>query len=720
MKLGIWAKFLLLLVSVSALPLAFLGWQLLKINKSEIASATLELQTKLAAGLAARVESAFENSQKNASFLEASLTRKDLDFSQKRAIIETYMETHPLILEVSIIEKGSGQRVIQAFKEGVRLKEGPAERRLWQEAEKNGAAFSLTPTEPSQQEGWLQFLFYRPLRSGLFLFLREDAERLVDAIHTERFGGTGYAYLIDQEGAVLTPAPRYQWGTVLKNHPLVSTALKSAASSGSLHFTDPSSAKELVGSWSPVDLADRFYWILVEQLSSEAYAAQEKLKRRAIMILVLVIAVTSLMAYFSAQKASWPILELTGAAESIARGNFEISFQNQNRQDELGHLQRTFAQMASKLKQYAEIQLDRLLAEKTKMEATVASMQEGIVLFKNPEGEVLLINGPARRILASHLEESDILGKPLKDVLEPGRRDEILRIVQDLDEGKIKRCDIDTSATPNTKQIVEIKLQGVEARKQDGALAIGQLLILRDVTLERQIQSMKDDFVQMVTHDLKNPLNSITGFVEVLGMNGQNLAETQKKAIRQISQAAGRLLNMVNNILDSFRIEHGAFKINPAAMDLRQTAAEIVEMLSGRAASLFIGLELNLEPDDSSAEKWRVLCDGSLIERVLINLIGNALKYTSAQGRITVTLRDAGQDIVVCVADTGEGIPKDDLDKLFKKYGQIQGRSKGGTGLGLMICKTIVEAHNGKIWVTSELGRGSAFAFSLPKKIKDA
>jgi signal transduction histidine kinase len=121
---------------------------------------------------------------------------------------------------------------------------------------------------------------------------------------------------------------------------------------------------------------------------------------------------------------------------------------------------------------------------------------------------------------------------------------------------------------------------------------------------------------------------------------------------------------------------------------------------------------------DSPENLPQVNTDVELLERVLANLVGNALKFTPEEGSITIKLEDKNELMHVTVADTGEGIPADYLDKIFDKYQQVAGQHKGGTGLGLTICRYIVESHNGKIWVESTVGKGSRFIFTIPKDLK--
>jgi signal transduction histidine kinase len=176
-----------------------------------------------------------------------------------------------------------------------------------------------------------------------------------------------------------------------------------------------------------------------------------------------------------------------------------------------------------------------------------------------------------------------------------------------------------------------------------------------------------------------------------------------------IDRAAFRLLGMINNILDSAKMEAGKMEISLAPVNLRDVASRVNSLLEPLGQRKHIKFELE------GAENVTLNGDAGLIERMFTNLIGNSIKFTPENGTITTGLSDDGDHITAWVRDTGDGIPPEYLDKVFEKFEQVKGQKAGGTGLGLTICKFVASAHLGRIWAESEPGQGAKFLFSFPK-----
>ena len=232
-----------------------------------------------------------------------------------------------------------------------------------------------------------------------------------------------------------------------------------------------------------------------------------------------------------------------------------------------------------------------------------------------------------------------------------------------------------------------------------------------------ELEEMKQRFLESVTHDLKSPLASIDGYAKVIamGLSGP-VNDTQKRQLEAMTQSSGRLARMIDDILDLSKMEAGKMEFDYAPLDVGRVAASTRELLSVLADKYEVALESAVQ--DGSPE---VEADSDQIHRVVTNLVSNALKFTPKGGTITIGVRP-GDDggLVVSVKDTGVGIPKDKLANMFTKFFQVQetkaeARARG-TGLGLTICRRIVEAHGGRIWVDSEYRKGSTFSFTLPPK----
>ncbi|MBI4368617.1 MAG: HAMP domain-containing protein [Elusimicrobia bacterium] len=707
MNPGIRLKLTLLLVAMVVIPLVGVGGRLLRLNEQEVVSATLELETKLAQSLAQRVRERYEHSLKQAGFLKGILKRRDLMVGQKRGMISSFLETHPEILEVAVWDLEKKQVLLRVYQRNFNpgdWTKRPASASL------SAAVLTLLSSRQNQQGPILGLWHEDTIEGQLLLTVKESAASLAQAIAEERFSGTGNAFFVDAQGTLLSPRSGSVMGTILGDDPLVAQARQNPAAMGSLHFELPNGAGAMVGSWAPVSIGGGTYWVLAQQAQSDAYASVRLIRKRALGLLFFAVLVSVAAALLVAQRLLGPLWKLIHAARQVAQGSFEIT-PLKSRRDEIGELESSFDAMVIQLKRYSEIQLERLLAEKAKTEATMASMRDGLVLLENQN--VVLANEQARKILFSDKALQEILEHPYADSLGAPWRAFVMEAVEAFRKDHVPSRVMELSLGPNTKKVYELHLEPVGKHDAAPALILDELLVLRDVTLEKQMEAVKDEFVQAVTHDLKNPLNGITGFIEVLHGPGMGvLTEKQRWALTQMDRASRRLLTMINNILDSFRIQHGAIPISKHPVNVADLARDVVEMFEGRARAL--GNELILET--ISGFDSRAACDAALIERVFINLVGNALKYTPSGGRITLRLGDASEKkfLRIDVVDTGEGIAPEDQQRLFKKYGQIEGRSKGGTGLGLLISKEIVEAHGGKIWVQSAAGQGSTFSFTIP------
>jgi PAS domain S-box-containing protein len=236
---------------------------------------------------------------------------------------------------------------------------------------------------------------------------------------------------------------------------------------------------------------------------------------------------------------------------------------------------------------------------------------------------------------------------------------------------------------------------------------------LRDANIElRKMDLLKSDFVSNVSHELRTPLTSIMGYTKLMlkGKLGE-LEDRQRQSLAIIESEAERLTRLINEILDLSKLESGKMPINLVRTDIVEIAADAIRMLESQAMEKSIKLRLR------AGRLPRIMASEDLIKQVFINLIGNAVKFTPAEGRVTVSLRRVGKEIRTEVADTGVGIPAEALPKLFSKFYQVDSsttRHHSGTGLGLVIAKHIINQHEGRIEVESELGKGSRFTFFLP------
>jgi putative ABC transport system substrate-binding protein len=230
----------------------------------------------------------------------------------------------------------------------------------------------------------------------------------------------------------------------------------------------------------------------------------------------------------------------------------------------------------------------------------------------------------------------------------------------------------------------------------------------------RELDRMKSDFVAHVSHELRTPLTAIKGAVDLMLREiAGPLTEKQIHYLTRVRSNTQHLAGLINDLLDLSKIESGRIEVKSTRVSLSGLVHEVVEALRPVAAEKVISLEATIR--EPSILVW---ADRDKINQVLTNLIGNAIKFTPVQGRVTVSAsRNGGESVQVSVTDTGPGVPPDEKEKIFAKFYQIaevNGENSKGTGLGLAISKALVELHGGKIWVESEEGGGSTFSFTLP------
>ena len=231
----------------------------------------------------------------------------------------------------------------------------------------------------------------------------------------------------------------------------------------------------------------------------------------------------------------------------------------------------------------------------------------------------------------------------------------------------------------------------------------------------KQLDEMKDAFMSNVTHDLKSPLGAMKGYIDFLlkGRMG-TINERQKEALVRISENASRLSSFIGDILDYARIKSGGVQVVKEEIDMAGLIRETVDLITPMAEEKEITLSAEVP-----AGTVKIYADLKNIERVLHNLISNAIKFTPEKGRITVGLEEKKKEIVARVSDSGIGIPAEEINSIFEKFHQVSEHVKSaktkGVGLGLAIVKGIVESHGGRVWVESRVNKGSTFYFSVPK-----
>jgi two-component system sensor histidine kinase VicK len=438
-----------------------------------------------------------------------------------------------------------------------------------------------------------------------------------------------------------------------------------------------------------------------------------------------------LIAYFSSRWLASPLKELSKGVQCIEEGNLDFrvaidatgefemladSFNRmadalrerdttiRNKTFDLEMLNRCLYEMNELLESNVKERTVELEMEKGKLEAILASMAEGIVVTDG-NNRVILFNSAAQRIfgiapykmIGCHVEDIDMKGEfhQLLQGLRNVKSEDLL--VGNEKEVTVGRKKLRISLSPFLDQSLEFA---------------GVVMSIRDVTHEEEVDRMKTEFISTVSHELKTPLTSMKGSLQLILGKGEGLTETERELIRVCHRNTDRLIRLIKDILDISKIEAGRVDLNVKPESINSLVAYSLEELASFARENNVTLVNSV-----TLEGVPVLGDHDRLIQVLTNLLSNAVKFSPPGKAVTVTAQRDGDLILVSVIDEGKTIERADREMLFQKFPQLRGgqaREFGGTGLGLAICKEIVERHHGKISYQAGKVGGNIFSFTVP------
>ncbi|MBI4347725.1 MAG: HAMP domain-containing protein [Elusimicrobia bacterium] len=703
LRSGLYVRFILAMVSLAVVPALFMGFLLMRISQTGIQASVLELHTKLAEKLAERVQGDLRTLDDKLRFTLNAVQKSNMDWTGKQDLLRSLIDAHSDIQEISVV-KGNGMELLKVYNPA--LTDSPA---LLSRADDPGFKEFLrtqgrTVTIAAREAAAPALDIYYPLNAMICLRVSAQLKGLWDSIGQERVGGTGFAMVVGPKGEPLMyPTERLSAGlrASIAQWPIVKAAL-GAHSIGSSEYQDGAGQWQ-VGAYAPIP--DIRGAVLIQQNKAEAYLASQKMRQTATFVFVVFGAVAFAVAAFMARQLTRPLLVLTRAAHEVADGRFPGVVQLETH-DELQDLGDTFNVMVAKLKAYAELQVDRLVAEQTKTGAILFSIGDGILMLDH-DGRIQLANRRGKELIGVMGPES-IDGKKLEDVVGAGNlRSTLDAAAANPKDDVFKECDL---STEQYRRILRISALPVTVPEKGTALGI--VIAIRDVTIEKQLDKMKEEFLHSITHDLRNPVGSAIGFAEFLLKGVVGVLNTQQQGmVESIRKACSRLLTMVNNILDLAKLEAGKMEVHLKECSLAGVAGHALDILGSLAQRR--GLKLELEAD----EEFTINADPDLMERCITNLVGNAIKFAAEDGKVKVKFFDEGEQIKFCVEDDGEGIPPEHVGRIFEKFEQVPGQRKGGTGLGLTIVRHIVDGHLGRVWVESDVGKGARFYVTIPKDL---
>jgi two-component system, OmpR family, phosphate regulon sensor histidine kinase PhoR len=399
----------------------------------------------------------------------------------------------------------------------------------------------------------------------------------------------------------------------------------------------------------------------------------------------------------------------TGAAH-MASGDFSHQIQIKSR-DELGQLATSFNQMSGRLKDSYQ----RMALEKQRAEALLESMSEGLIAV-DESGQIVMVNSVAARLLQLQ-SRADIFGKSFfkavqlfdKDTGKTPLTQEQLPVYTTLQSGNMTMAVLALHHADAKKTLVNVSSSPISLEGK----TVGAIILMRDVTKEKEIDRMKTEFISLASHQLRTPLSAIRWFTEML-LSGDagKMSQEQEEFAKNIYDSTQRMIDLVNSLLNISRIESGRIIVDPKPTDLTVLVNGVVNDLQAKIEQKHQTLIVSVHKDLP-----KINLDPHLIGQVFMNFLTNAIKYTPSGGEISVFVSRKDDELVSQITDNGYGIPASQQDRLFQKFFRAENIVKvetDGTGLGLYLVKAIIESSGGKVWFKSEEGKGTSFWFSLP------
>jgi NtrC-family two-component system sensor histidine kinase KinB len=417
--------------------------------------------------------------------------------------------------------------------------------------------------------------------------------------------------------------------------------------------------------------------------------------------LLLLIGIT--LAVTAANSITRPLVELAERLRGLSPRSPSLRLGPQ-RFAELQMVATEFNRMAERLEKFERLNVDRLLYEKRKTEAIIESLEDGVVLVDS-HGVVTHINEIAAIILG--VERDEALGSNFDDL--NSNHPHYMRVrsaLRDADPADLDRIEVDLHVRGRDHTYILKRLP----LAPDASNSLGTILLLQDVTYLRDKDRARSNLVATLSHEIRTPLTSLAIATELLQHDNGGFTLKQADLVETIAEDVGRMRRLADDLLSLARGEGASIAIHRQSIDMAALARAVIRTLMLQAQHGQVSLE-----SDIAQEGLRLVGDPIKLSWVLSNLIGNALRYTPAGGRISVEASRNGNTIQLRVADNGPGIPQEMLDRIFERFTQwnINGTEAGGAGLGLAIVKEIVEAHSGRIFVASS-GTGSIFTVELP------
>ncbi|OGS10948.1 MAG: hypothetical protein A3J70_10795 [Elusimicrobia bacterium RIFCSPHIGHO2_02_FULL_61_10] len=690
-------RFLLILLGIAVLPLLLsVGWNIYQYNSS--VASYYELHKGLSQLSAVNVDEWFLTTNRSLAFLyeiENPLQARKLDEAK---VIQQAARINSDIMSLSLLSQ-EGKEVFFVQSDKVREKKSLASYAVELASRAHDSGI-VTAGDPLCVRGQAFFPLAYPLVDGRVVLFHFAMDKLLGKINSQKAGRSGRVFVSDGQGR---PLPCQDMKGLEYKPEAMRKAFKTGGRTGTLAKFEFSGV-EYSGAYAAIDKLD---WAAVSiQSEDELYGKQRKSIVVFSLLAVTIFGITMVVVFLISNRIIVPINNMVSGVKGFLRTQHLDQVIAQQGWPEIKVLVGVLNRLMLELQAYRAFQLNQIVEEKGKAQALIDTISDGVILVDD-RGSLIYSNNTALKLLGipkiapevsvPRSVKNEAFFKGLTDMM--ALKEKYLRIEIDAP------VETETSTVLKSFRIISNQFLLATLKRP------GRVLIIRDITSEKEIEKAKEDFFHMITHDMRAPLSTLQGYTELL-MKKIPSSPSTDKYLTSMLYSSRRLRGMIDDILNTTKLERGNMTLSLDQVDAGAIVTRVRENHEPVAGPKNIKLSVVLPPSPII-----VTADPGLLERVITNLMGNSLKFTPGGGSITLSTWEDKEKVFFAVEDTGPGIPENKRKEIFEKYSQMEEHKSMGFGLGLAMCKMTVELHKGDIWVESEVGKGSKFIFTVSKSM---
>ncbi len=731
-KLGLFLKIGLSFLLASLLPISILAFYSINQTSKTTQAGALETNRLISKQASQQFDIFLSNVEKTVEAVVENIELQNNDFTKVNQVLNFYRQQYTVlnvpVFESFVLLDGKGNLVTVSPFESSFIGNDYSHQDYYLRVIKNKETYFSPQVTVSSITGKPTIHVGVPaLVSGSVnsvLVAEVSLEGVSRFNNQTKVGKSGFSFIIDENGTVVAH-PNEDFTLQQQNVSNIYSGLNRASFASQTAISWPPKNPTIL--FSPTKL-EKTSWIAVfKQDYSEIFRIPQEIRDQLVFLFVASFIIIVLFTFGLTRQIVRPLNKLKDAMGAIISQEEFNSRVKITTRDEIGDLANEFNFMSESLqKRTQEIQEARHVAEgqKNQINSILQTMVD-CVLALDFQGRVFKVNPAALAMLGC--KEEDIIEKNLDEILVLSEKTEKITVKDLLPKQEVSQASIVMQRkgvrveTKKGGEAVYVNLTS-SAISEGRELGLGAIITLSDVTREKELEEMKLDFVSMAAHELRTPLTSVRGYLSVLMDElRKKITPEQLSFLDKAFISSTQLAALVENLLSVARIERGALQIQTQPTDWEEIVEETYNNFLPQAKERQVELKL-VKPTKKlplvNVDKFR-------IGEVVSNLVGNALNYTPSGGRVELSTEITPTEVVTHVKDTGQGIPAAAIPKLFTKFFRVSGvleQGSKGTGLGLYISKAVVDMHKGRIWVESEVGKGSDFSFSVPrsaeKKIK--